>query len=100
MPLLIDLVKSEEDRQIANLVTLPVAIGYNYWLGPEVPAERIKTLRDAFAATMKDPALMAEAKKQSFDIRPKTGEQLEQMVRDASMIPKPVLQRAATILGW
>ena len=100
VPLLIDLVKSEEDRQIANLVTLPVAIGYNYWLAPEVPAERMKTLRDAFAATMKDPALMAEAKKQSFDIRPKTGEQLEQMVRDASMIPKPILQRAATILGW
>ena len=100
VPLLIDLVKNEEDRQIANLVTLPVAIGYNYWLAPEVPAERLKTLRDAFAAAMKDPALMAEAKKQSFDIRPKTGEQLEQMVRDASMIPKPILQRAATILGW
>ena len=100
VPLLIDLVKSDEDRQIANLVTLPVAIGYNYWLAPEVPAERMKVLRDAFAATMKDPALMAEAKKQSFDIRPKTGEQLEQMVRDASMIPKPILQRAATILGW
>ena len=100
VPLLIDLVKNEEDRRIANLVTLPVAIGYNYWLAPEVPTERVKMLRDAFAATMKDPALAEEARKQSFEIRPKTGEQLEKMVRDAAAIPKPILQRAATILGW
>jgi tripartite-type tricarboxylate transporter receptor subunit TctC len=99
-PLLINLVKTEEDRQIANLVTLPVAIGYNYWLAPEVPAERMKILREAFAATMKDPALAEEARKQSLEIRPKTGEQLEKMVRDASTIPKAILQRAATILGW
>ena len=100
VPLLIDLVKNEEDKQIANLVTLPVAIGYNYWLAPEAPADRVKILREAFAATMKDPELIAEAKKQSFEIRPKTGEQLERMVRDASLIPKPILQRAASILGW
>ena len=100
VPLLVDLVKGEEDRQIAALVTLPVAIGYNYWLAPEVPAERMKILRDALAATLKDPEMIAEAKKQSFDIRPKSGAELEKLVREASLIPKPVMQRTATILGW
>jgi tripartite-type tricarboxylate transporter receptor subunit TctC len=100
VPLLLDLVKSDEDRQIAELVTLPVAIGYNYWLAPDVPAERVRILRKAFADTMKDPELIAEARKMSFEIRPKSGEDLEAMVRKAALIPKSVLSRAATILGW
>jgi hypothetical protein len=57
-------------------------------------------LRKAFVATMGDPELIAEARKQLFDIRPKSGEELEAMVRKAAEIPKPILQRTATILGW
>jgi tripartite-type tricarboxylate transporter receptor subunit TctC len=94
------LVSNEEDRQIASLVTLPVAIGYNYWMAPGVPAERTEILRAAFIDTMADPQFLAEAAKMSFDIRPKTGAQLEKLIRDASTIPKPVLDRAAKILGW
>jgi tripartite-type tricarboxylate transporter receptor subunit TctC len=100
VPLLLDLVKGDEDRDIASLVTLPVAIGYNYWLAPEVPADRLQILRRAFAETMKDPGLIAEAKKQSFEVRPKTGEELEAMVNQAAALPKPVLTRAASVLGW
>ncbi len=100
VPRLLDLVTNEEDKQIASLVTLPVSIGYNYWLAPDVPAERIAILRKAFVATMSDPELIAEARKQLFDIRPKSGEELEAMVRKAAEIPKPILQRTATILGW
>src|SRR5919112_2093320 len=44
-PLLIDLVKTDEARQIATVVTLPTAIGYNHWVAPEVPAERVEMLR-------------------------------------------------------
>lgn len=100
VPLLLDLVKGGEDHEIASLVTLPVAIGYNYWLAPEVPADRLGVLRRAFEATMKDPDLIAEAKKQSLEIRPKTGAELEAMVREAAGLPKPVLERAAAVLGW
>ena len=100
VPLLLDLVKSEEDKQIASLVTLPVAIGYNYWLAPEVPAERMAILRKAFEDTMRDPEMIAEAKRQLFEIRPKKGEELQAMVQKAAQIPKPILQKTATILGW
>ena len=100
VPLLLDIVKSEEERQIATVVTLPTAIGYNYWLAPEVPAERVEVLRTAFAAALKDEALLAEAKKQSLEIRPKTGQELEAMVNKAAETPKPILEKTATILGW
>jgi tripartite-type tricarboxylate transporter receptor subunit TctC len=100
VPLLLDIVKSEEERQIATVVTLPTAIGYNYWLAPEVPAERIETLRTAFAAALRDEVLLAEAKKQSLEIRPKTGQELEAMVKKAAETPQPILEKTATILGW
>jgi tripartite-type tricarboxylate transporter receptor subunit TctC len=100
VPLLLDIVKSEEERQIATVVTLPTAIGYNYWVAPEVPAERIEVLRTAFMAALKDEALVAEAKKQSLEIRPKTGQELEAMVKKAAETPKPILDKTANILGW
>jgi hypothetical protein len=100
VPLLLDLVKGDEDRQIASLVTLPVAIGYNYWLAPDVPSDRLEILRRAFEATMQDPDLIADAKKQSLEVRPKTGAELEAMVRQAAGLPQPVLERATAVLGW
>lgn len=100
VPTLLDLVSKEEDKQIATLVTLPVEIGYNYWVAPEVPAGRVSDLRTAFEAAMKDPALLAEAKKISLDIRYKSGAELEEMVSRGSKIQPDVLRRAAQILGW
>jgi len=100
VPRLIDLVSTETERQIATLVTLPVEIGYNYWLAPEVPNARIAELRRAFDASMKEQGLLAEAKTMSLDIRPKSGAELEEMVGRSASIPKSVLVRTAEILGW
>ena len=95
VPRLLDLVTNDEDRQIATLVTLPVAIGYNYWLAPGVPEARVQILRQAFEQTMRDPELLAEAKERSFEIRYKSGIELQAMVQNAAATPKTVLQRAA-----
>jgi tripartite-type tricarboxylate transporter receptor subunit TctC len=100
VPRLIDLVSGEEDKQIATLVTLPVAIGYNYWVSPNVPEARVALLRKALDDTAHDPALLAEAKAQSLEIRYKSGAELQDMVREAAATPKPILTRTAHILGW
>jgi tripartite-type tricarboxylate transporter receptor subunit TctC len=100
VPLLLDLMNGDEQRQIATLVTLPTAIGYNHWVAPEVPAERVAALRAAYAAAVKDPDLLADARKQSLDIRYKSGQDLEAMVNKAADTPKPILDRTAAILGW
>lgn len=100
VPTLLDLVSGDEATQIAMLVTLPVAIGYNYWVAPEVPDARVADLRKGFEATLKDPALLAEASKISLDIRYKSGAELEDMVAKASKTSPEILKRTATILGW
>jgi tripartite-type tricarboxylate transporter receptor subunit TctC len=100
VPLLSELARSEEERQIAAVVTLPIAIGYNHWLAPDVPADRVQILRKAYAEAVADPGLQAEAKKMQLEIRAKTGAQLEALVHKAAETPKPVLEKTAKILGW
>lgn len=100
VPLLLDLVKDEEARQIATVVTLPTAIGYNHWVAPEVPAERVAILRKAYEDALKDPELISEARKQSLEIRPKSGAELTAMIGDAARIPPPILEKTAKILEW
>ncbi len=100
IPTLGELVKSERDKQIVNVVTLPTTVGYAYWLSPEVPAERIAILREAFRKTVADPNFLDEAKKQNLDIKVQSGEQIEALVRTAAQTPKDVLQATATTLNW
>ena len=100
VPRLLDVVTGDDDKQIAALVTLPVAIGYNYWVAPGVPEARVAVLRKAFEEAARDPALLAEAKSQSLEIRYKSGADLQDMVRAAAATPKLILTRTAHILGW
>jgi hypothetical protein len=100
VPLLIDLVKTPQDKQIVTVVTLPTALGYTNWLAPEVPAGRMKLLREAYDATLRDKAFLDEAAKHAMMIRPQTGAEIEALIRQAAVVPKPVLDRTAQLLGW
>lgn len=100
VPLMLDLVHGEEARQITTVVTLPTAVGYGHWLAPGVPPEGVKILRAAYDETVKDKALLADAKNSKMVISPKTGEELETAVRNAAKTPKAVLKKTAAILEW
>ena len=100
VPLLLDLMRSEEERQIGTLVTLPTAIGYSHWLGPDVPAERVNVLREAYARTVADPAFVADAEKQNLQVRPKMAGEVEALVARATAAPEAVRKRTAAILEW
>jgi tripartite-type tricarboxylate transporter receptor subunit TctC len=100
VPLLIDLMQTDEHRQIARLVTLPTAIGYSHWLAPEVPAGRVAALRQAYADALKDEAFLADAAKQNLVIRPKTAAEVEALINQATAMPEATRKRASAILEW
>lgn len=58
----------------------PAMITRPYALGPGTPKDRVQTLRKAFVETLKDPELLADAKKSRLDIDPLTGEETEKIV--------------------
>jgi tripartite-type tricarboxylate transporter receptor subunit TctC len=100
VPLLADLVANDDDRRLVGVITLPLALGYSYWLPPGVPADRVAALRDAFAATAADKALREEAAARRIIIRPQPGAALEALVRETAATPKPVIEKAVRLLGW
>jgi tripartite-type tricarboxylate transporter receptor subunit TctC len=100
VPLVLDLMKTEENRRMAILISLPTAIGYSHWMAPEVPADRVKTLREAYARTMKDAAFVAEATKLNLQVRPKSAAEVEALIKRAADTPEAVRKHTAATLEW
>ena len=99
VPLMMDLAKNEEDRGVMKLLSASTTIGRPIFTTPDVPAERVKALRDAFDAMVKDKAFLDAAQKERFDIDPVSGEQLQKIVADIVATPKAVTAKLAQIIG-
>jgi hypothetical protein len=63
-----DLATSPLGKSLMSIKSIPQAIGRAFATHPSTPADRVAMLRDAFAKAMKDPELIAEAKKAKIEI--------------------------------
>ncbi len=99
VPLLIDLAKNNDDRALLKLLSAPTTIGRPIFTSPGVPEERVKALRAAFDATMKDPNFLAAAEKAKMDINPVSGADLQKIVAEIVATPKPIAERLQKIIG-
>ena len=85
---LMDEFKTEETgRRLANVVLASGELGRPYLLPPGIPAERLKTLREAFMKLMADPAFLADVKKRNLEVEPSTGEELEKLAKEVMTQP-------------
>ena len=98
VPLVLDLASNQEERQILRLVFARQAMGRPYMAPPDVPADRVKSLRNAFMATMKDKQFLAEANKAKLEIDPVSGEEVQEIVHEAYQTPKAVVKRTGAIV--
>ena len=89
-----DRAKTNEDRQVYDLIFGILKLGKLFAAPPGVPPERVKALRDAFNATMKDKEFLAEATKMRIDISPATGEQVAAFIAGIYRSPPAVVARA------
>jgi tripartite-type tricarboxylate transporter receptor subunit TctC len=94
VPWVVDMVKSEEDRQLIKFLSLPMAMTTPIAMPPGTPMDKVKIMRTAFAATLKDPAFRAEAKKLQIELSPKTGDQVLAILKQVYATPPGVIKRA------
>jgi tripartite-type tricarboxylate transporter receptor subunit TctC len=80
VPFIMDLAKTDRDRKILELIFSRQAIGRPFLAGPKVPADRVKALRAAFMATMKDKDFLKEADKSKLEITPISGEAVQKLI--------------------
>lgn len=99
VPLAIDFAKSEEAKRLIRTVVQvhgptvrPLA------LPPGTPHDRVQTLRKAFTDALKDPELLAEAKKANLEIKPLDGVQLERGVNEIFTLDTGSINKLKEIL--
>ena len=61
VPFILDLAHNEEDKQAITFLYAGEGIGRPFVAPPGLAPDRLKMLRDAFDATMKDPDFIADA---------------------------------------
>src|SRR5215467_13855894 len=99
VPLIVDLAKTDEDRQILKLIFARQVMGRPFLAPPGIPAERVEALRKAFMATMTDPDFMADTEKSQLEVNPVAGEDLQKLVAEIYRTPPEVAKKAAQILA-
>jgi tripartite-type tricarboxylate transporter receptor subunit TctC len=98
MPYIMDYVTNDKDRKILDFLLASGEVGRPYVTSLAVPADRQEILRAAFAATMKDPAFLAEAKKLDMPISPVLGAEATKIVSDIYGAPADIVSQAREIV--
>jgi tripartite-type tricarboxylate transporter receptor subunit TctC len=89
----------ESGRRLATALLASGEFHRPYLAPPNVRPEHVKTLREAFMKTVKDPAFAAEAKNKKLDIDPSSGEEVEVLAREVMSQPPEVIERLKKLMG-
>ncbi len=99
LPSHLDFIKDPEDRKIVDLIVTQQVFQRPYLAPPKTPPERVKLLREAFMAAVRDPELIAEAKNQKLELNPKSGQEVEALVKEIYSAPKELLARMQKVIS-
>jgi len=97
VPLALDLAKNEADRQLLEVMMVPLLFGRPYMVPPEVPLDRVAALRKAFDTTILDKEFISDAEKSRLEVEPVSGVKMEELLKKAYATPKPILDRLAEV---
>ena len=93
IPNALEFAKNASDRKVIELFFTQKTAARPIIAPPGVPADRIATLRTAFAALAKDQDFLADAKKSNLDVDPMAGEGVDKIVSLITSAPSDVVER-------
>jgi tripartite-type tricarboxylate transporter receptor subunit TctC len=96
-PSLVELMEKKKtpalSRNVAKVMLVSATLGRPMIATPGIPADRIKTLRDAYLKAFKEPEVIEEARKTKLDLAALPGEEVEAQIREVMNQPKEVIER-------
>jgi|SRR5712671_1182844 hypothetical protein len=98
VPFVVDLAHNDADKQAIEFLYAGQGIGRPFVAPPDLPPDRLKLLRDAFKATMKDPEFIAETQQRKLALEPESGEELEALIKKVYATPKPIIERIGKLI--
>ena len=99
VPLVLDLAKTPEDRQLLEILIAPQVFARPFAAPPGLPADRTAALRKAFDETVRDPEFIAEAEKLALEPDLVDAAQTEELLRHIYATPRPLIERAKAALA-
>jgi tripartite-type tricarboxylate transporter receptor subunit TctC len=99
VPIGTELARNEADRKALELFFARVALGRPFLAPPGVPAERVAALRKSFDDTMKDPAFLADTRRQQLQVDAIQGQEIADRIAAAYRTPEDVVARTIAALG-
>ena len=86
-------------KRLASLLLSTGLIGRPLMTPPNIPADRLQTLRDAFAKMVADPQFLAETKKREWEVEYVSGQELESIAKRAVVQTPDAIARLKQILS-
>ena len=99
VPLVMDLAKGDEQRQILELLLAAQGMAWPVFAPAEVPAERVALLRRAYAAMLKDKDALADANKIGIEVDPVAGDDIQAMLARVYKTPAGVVAKGRALSG-
>jgi tripartite-type tricarboxylate transporter receptor subunit TctC len=98
-PAIYELVKSDDDRSLANLIYGQNRLGRPLSAPPDLRPEAAAALRKGFMATMADRAFLDDMEKSRISVTPMTADDTLRLFRSFYGLPASVVERAKAIIG-
>jgi tripartite-type tricarboxylate transporter receptor subunit TctC len=98
VPLAINYAKTEEARTLLRVADNVHVYQFPFSTAPGTPPDRLKVLQDAFVKTLRDPELLAEAKKADLEVAPIDGPTTAKTFAGLYDLPAPLIAKLKDIL--
>lgn len=98
-PLLTELARDDVQRAVFEFMSSDSVIARPFVVPPQVPAERLQILREAFAQTMTDKEFLEEAARQRSNVSPVSGPETYDAVAKIIGASEEVVKAAASLMA-
>ena len=98
VPLITEVTDNPDYKAALRLIVSRQTMARPYVMPPGVPADRLQAMRAAFDATMKDPAFLADAKRQDLEVRPVLGDEADALLAEAYATPPALVKLAVEFM--
>lgn len=98
-PRFIDLVSTEEERQMVELIHTTATLGHSVYAPPGVPTDRAAALRKSVTELMRDSTFVDDMQANRQAVYPASAEELERFIMELSEIPEAVVEKLRKAIG-
>ncbi len=99
LPLFNEVIKDNSTLTLWKAFNAQNEITKAYSVAPGTPKDRLNILRKAFAATMKDPQFLADAKKSKLNVTYVTWQQVEKGIQEIQSLPANLKEELQVMAG-